>query len=570
MQEIKKIIAKILEKELKKNDFSSQQIIELLENPPSKDLGDLAFPTFKLASIFKKNPKDIALELVGKIKLEKGIKEAKAIGPYVNFFIDENFLAQNPLKKALKEKIGYNNTNKGKKIVIEYSQPNTNKPLHVGHLRNNSLGMSVSRLLEMTGGKITKVDLFNDRGIHICQSMLAYKKWGNNSTPEKENLKSDHFVGKFYVMYHQKEKEQPELKEELTQMLQNWENGDKETLLLWKKMNVWAEKGFMQTYKDFGSEFDERFKESEIYLQAKPIIELGVKQKVFEKDEHGAIICDLEKWNLGKKTILRADGTSIYITQDLALGVQKNKKFKPNKSIYVVASEQNTYFQQLFKVIELLGFPWHNTLYHLSYGLVNLPEGKLKSREGKVIDADTLMKSMQDLAKEEIMKRNKDLPAKEIEKRAKEISLCAIKFFMLKTDPIKDMLFNPNEAISFEGDSGPYVQYTYARAKSILRKAKKSKQSKAKEQLTEEEKQVLAKISLFEEKIIEAAESYSPSKIANYLLELCGLFNSFYHKHKVIDEHNEYFKTRLEIVQATANIIKNGLYALNINSLEEM
>ncbi len=570
MQKLKEIVSKVLENAIAQKGFESAAIIGMLEQPPNKEMGDLAFPAFKLAGIFRKSPKDIALELAGKIKLENGIKKAVAAGPYVNFFVDEDFLAKGTLKAPKDKLFGYTKKNAKKVFVLEYSQPNTNKPLHIGHLRNNAIGMSVANLLEMTGAKVVKADLFNDRGIHICQSMLAYKKWGNNSTPEKEKIKSDHFVGKFYVMYHQKEKEMPELKDELSEMLLKWEKGDKETKELWKKMNKWAEQGFMQTYKEFGSEFDIRFRESQIYKKAKPIVEMGLKKKVFFRDENNAIVCGLEKFGLGKKTIMRADGTSIYVTQDLALAVEKYKKFKPHKSLFVVASEQNTYFRQLFKIIELLGFSWHTSLHHLSYGLVNLPEGKLKSREGKVIDADTMIEDLKRLAGEEVKKRYPDIAKKELEKRAKEIGLCAIKFYMLKTELPKDILFDPKQAVSFEGDTGPYVQYTFARAKSIERHALKAKKSKQELDLTEEEKAILALLSVFEEKISEAAEHMAPNRVANYLLELSSAFNTFYHKHRVIDENNEYSQTRLEIVYATANALKNGMHALNIGVLEEM
>ncbi|MDO8634270.1 MAG: arginine--tRNA ligase [archaeon] len=570
MLELKKLVSKALEKELKVHGFSGEQILEMLEAPPSKELGDIAFPVFKLAPIYKKAPVEIAKELAAKIQPGKEITKVMPAGPYVNFFVDQSFLGKKTLEDVFGKNFGESTANKGKKIVLEYSQPNTNKPLHVGHLRNNALGMAISNLLELTGAKVTKVDLFNDRGIHICQSMLAYKKWGNNSNPEKEGLKSDHFVGKFYVLYHKMEKELPELKEELTEMLQNWEKGDKETLVLWKKMNAWAENGFLETYKEFGSEFDHRFKESEFFRQAQPIIELGVKKGVFVKDEENSVICDLEGFGLGKKTILRADGTSVYVTQDLALAKIKFDKFRFDRSVYVVASEQNTYFKQLFKILELLGFAWSSKLFHLSYGLVNLREGKLKSREGKIIDADNLIKDVKELARKEIVSRFPGLPEKEVEKRAREICLAAIKFYMLKTDAVKDTLFEPDKTVSFEGDTGPYLQYTYARAKSIERKAKSAKKSKEQTAFSEEENAVLALISRFPEIVSASAEGFSTHTLANYLLELASSFNSFYHKQRVISDQNEFYPQRLELVKATAVVLKKGLNALNINVLEEM
>ncbi|MBI4044374.1 MAG: arginine--tRNA ligase [Candidatus Diapherotrites archaeon] len=570
MLEVKKSVSRALEKELKANGFSAEQILEMLEVPPSKELGDIAFPVFKLAPIYKKSPVEIAKELASKIRPGKEITKIRPEGPYVNFFVDQEFLSKNTLKEVFSADFGKGNANNGKKIVLEYSQPNTNKPLHVGHLRNNALGMAVSNLLGLTGAKVTKVDLFNDRGIHICQSMLAYKKWGNGSTPEKEGLKSDHFVGKFYVLYHKMEKELPELKGELSEMLQNWENSDKETLALWKKMNAWAEEGFLETYKEFGSEFDNRFKESEFFRQAQPIIELGVKKGIFAKDEDNSVVCDLEKFGLGKKIIMRGDGTSVYVTQDLALAKKKFDMYKFDKSVYVVASEQNTYFKQLFKILELLGFQWSGKLFHLSYGLVNLREGKLKSREGKIIDADNLIKDVTGLARKEIVSRFPDLPEKEVEKRAREIGLAAIKFYMLKTDAVKDILFEPAKAVSFEGDTGPYLQYTYARAKSIERKAKSAKRSKEQTAFSEEENAVLSLISRFPEIVSASAEGFSTHTLANYLLELASAFNSFYHKHRVISDKNEFYPQRLELVKGTAIVLKKGLNALNISVLEEM
>lgn len=570
MLEVKKSVSKALEKELKAHGLSADEILVSLEVPPNKDLGDIAFPVFKLASIYKKSPVEIAKDLAAKMQPGKEITKVRPTGPYVNFFVDQNFLSNKTLKDVFGKDFGKGNQNKGKKIILEYSQPNTNKPLHVGHLRNNALGMAISNLLELTGAKVTKVDLFNDRGIHICQSMLAYKKWGNNSTPEKEGMKSDHFVGKFYVLYHKMEKDLPSLKDELTQMLQAWEKGDKETLALWKKMNTWAEKGFLETYKEFGSEFDHRFKESEFFREAQPIIELGLKKGVFVKDDENSVVCDLERFNLGKKTILRGDGTSIYVTQDLALAKKKFDMYKFDKSVYVVASEQNTYFKQLFKILELLGFPWGDKLFHLSYGLVNLAEGKLKSREGKIIDADNLIKDVKELARKEIISRFPKLSEKEVEKRAHEIGLASIKFYMLKTDSVKDTLFEPLKAVSFEGDTGPYLQYTYARAKSIERKVKTAKKSKEKIVFSEEENSVLALVSRFPEVISASANGFSTHTLANYLLELAASFNSFYHKHRVISEQNEFFPERLELVKATAIVLKKGLNALNINVLEEM
>ncbi|MEK6941863.1 MAG: arginine--tRNA ligase [archaeon] len=572
MDEFRQSIAKALESAIGLKGFDEKTIFGMLESPPAKELGDAAFPAFKLAPLLKKAPKDIAQEIVEKLKLPKEISEAKAIGPYVNFFFSKEALAKDILADILsqKESFGKNKYFGGKKIVVEYSQPNTNKPLHIGHLRNNALAMSAGMLLEKSGAKVKRVDLFNDRGIHICQSMLAYQKWGNNGSPEKEKMKSDHFVGKFYVLYHQKEKELPELKTELQEMLQKWEKGDKKVLVLWKKMNKWAEDGFKKTYKDFGSRFDKRYKESAIYKKAKPIIEQGLKKGIFFCDEKGAVLCDLEKFGLGKKTILREDGTSIYITQDLALAKLKFEDFKFDRSVYVVASEQRTYFLQLFKILELLGFGFADKLFHLSYGLVNLPEGKLKSREGKIVDADGLIFDLTELSRKEILSRYMGLSKKEVEKRAAAIALGAIKFYMLKTDPVKDVLFDPAKAISFDGDSGPYVMYSYARAKSILRKEAAPKKFDAALLAAESEKGILSLLNNFETVVMQSAKGFAPSKLCNYLLELSSAFNTFYHKEPVLTAEKNVKGARLALVKAVSVVLASGLKLLNITPLEEM
>ena len=572
MDDFKKEVAQVLSDAIESKEFSAQKIFEILETPPSKEFGDLAFPTFKLAPHYKREPTEIAKELAEKLDLIPPIVQAKAVGPYINFFISKELLAKDVLTQILKEKenFGKNNEFAGQKILIEYSQPNTNKPLHVGHLRNNSIAMSVSFLLEKSGAKVKRVDLFNDRGIHICQSMLAYKKWGKNKTPKQAKLKSDHFVGKYYVLYHQKEKENSKLKEELTVMLLKWEKGDKKTILLWKKMNKWAEDGFKQTYKDFGSKFDKIYRESEIFKSAMPAIEMGLKKGVFEKEASGAVIADLKKYGLGKKTVLRADGTSIYLTQDIALAQKKFDYFKFDKSIYVVASEQRTYFLQLFKILELLGFAWSNKLFHLSYGLVNLREGKLKSREGKIIDADTLIYDLISLSEKEIQKRYDKLSKKEVKKRASAISLAAIKFYMLKTDSKKDVLFEPERAVSFEGDTGPYIMYTYARAKSILRKQKEPKKFDPALLTHEHEKDILTLINKFQSVLEQSSSNFSPHKLCTYLLELSSAFNSFYHKLPVLKEEKKIKEARLALVKATSIVLSIGLKQLNIEPLEQM
>ncbi len=570
MAEVKGEIAKQLEKAVEKK-LSAQEIEALLEVPPQPELGDFAFPCFKLSSILKRGPQEISKDLSEKVSLPKTVEKAVSVGPYLNFFVKRDWIAGQAISRVLKEKdsFGASKMGKGKKVMVEYSSPNTNKPLHVGHLRNDSNGMAVSNLLEATGHKVTKANLINDRGIHISKSMLAYQKWGKNRKPNK---KSDHFVGDFYVLFNEHAKKNPSLETEAQFLLKKWENSDKETLALWKKMNKWAFDGFRETYNNFGSRFDVWLKESDFFNKAKPLIQKGLDSGVFFEDDNGAIVARLEHHNLPDKVVQRADGTSIYITNDLALTKHKFEKFKLDKAIWVVGSEQNLYFQQLFRIFEQLGFKWAKQCKHHTYGMVYLPEGKMKSREGTVVDADDLMDEVSALAEKEIKKRYPKLSKAEREKRAKAISLAAIKFYMLRIDEIKDLYFNPKETISFEGETGPYLQYSYARAKSILRKAGKAAKKPDLSLLQSDfEKQIVTMLYNFPETVEKAASSLRPHKICNFLVELASVFNSFYHNTPVIKaETPELASARLALVEATAQVLKNGLKLLNIQPIEKM
>ncbi len=552
----------------KVSDIEASKIMALIEIPPDKKLGDFSVPCFALAK--GTNPVQKASELAEKISKPKFVSVIKTAGPYLNFFLDETVFSKGCIESILREKGSYGKSEigKGKKVMVEYSAPNTNKPLHVGHLRNDCIGMSVSRIFEFTGHKVTKANLVNDRGIHICQTMLAYQKFAEGKTPQSEGVKGDKFVGNLYVKFNQAVKENPALQEEAVESLQKWEAKDKKTLVLWKKMRSWVLGGFNETYARLGSEFDEFFFESDFYDKAKPLIELGLKKKVFEKDKNGAIIARLKKYGLSDKTVLRADGTSIYISNDLALTKYKEEKFRLDTNIWCVANEQNLYFKQLFKIFELLGFKWSKNCEHLNYGLVFLPEGKMKSREGKVIDADDLLLEIKELALIEIKKRYPKLSEKEAVERAEAISLAAIKFAMLRIDHKKDFTFVPEQSISFEGESGPYLQYTYARCKSILRKAGKSKKPDFKLLTGEKEKELLKLLVAFPETINKALESRSPHLICHYLLSLASEFNAFYHETRVIGSEAE--PARLALVESVSIVLKNGLNALNISVLEEM
>ncbi|MBW2986765.1 arginine--tRNA ligase [Candidatus Woesearchaeota archaeon] len=550
-----------------------------LEVPPNPKLGDYAFTCFALAKDKKKNPVEIAKEFAEKIKPDDYILEVKSTGPYINFFINKAKLAEDTAKNIHKKKDKYGHSDIGHKevVVIEYPGPNTNKPLHIGHMRNMALGVSMANIFESQGCKIKKVNIINDRGIHICKSMLAYQKWGEKKTPESQKRKSDHFVGDYYVMFNNKLKENPKLEEEAQEMLRSWEAGDKEVRALWKKMNSWAFKGFDKTYKHFGlSKFDKEYFESETYKKGREIVLEGVEKGLFKKRKDDAIFIDLSKEGLGEKVLLRPDGTSVYVTQDLYVAVQRYNDFKFDKSIYVVATEQNYHFKVLFTLLKKLGYKWADGCYHFAYGMVHLPEGKMKSREGTVVDADDLMLEMEDLAREKIAERHKDLEEETVHERGTFVGLAAIKFYLLKIDAIKDMTFKPEESISFEGDTGPYLQYTHARACSILRKAKES-------DLTPDlkidfnllnnpsETALVQALAEFPDKTKEACVSMRPHIIAQYLLTLGRAFNEFYHAcHCLNEENKELAKARLLLIDCSRQVIKNGLNLLGIYAPEEM
>ncbi|MBN2141758.1 arginine--tRNA ligase [Candidatus Woesearchaeota archaeon] len=569
----RKDVISLLEKETK---LSKEDIDKVLEVPPDPKLGDFAFPCFVLAKQFKKAPQAIAQELAGKVKSHGAVERAEAVGPYLNFFLDKNRLAHQVLQKVLECGSLYGSgADKKETVMIEYPAPNTNKPLHLGHARNMLLGNSICNILGFAGFKAVPVDLVNDRGVHICKSMLAYKKWGKGKEPGK-GKKPDHFVGDYYVLYGQKEKEDPKIEEEAKALLKKWEDGDKDTLTLWKKMRKWALDGFHETYKAMGVHHKKTYYESELYTHGKELILEGVKKGVFRRDPEGAVYADLEKDKLGKKYLLRDDGTSIYITQDIYLAKKKFDDFQMDRSVYVVGNEQRYHFQVLFKLLEMLGMPFAKKCYHLSYGMISLPEGKMKSREGTVVDTDNLMEDVQKLAGEEIKKRHEDLSAKEVAKRSKMIGLGAIKFFILKYDPMKDFVYNPKESVSFEGETGPYVQYAHARICSIFRQAgkkwepKESEISKFKYE-HEKEHRLITLLNSYPAVIRESAEKYNPSLVAKYAIELTQEFGSFYQECQVLKaDNNQVKEARLTLIWCTRTVLQSALSMLGIEAPEEM
>lgn len=484
----------------------------------------------------------------------------------------------------------------GKTIMVEYSSPNTNKPLHLGHIRNNLLGWSVAKLLQVNGNKVMKVNLVNDRGIHICKSMYAWKVLGNGETPQSSGKKGDHLVGDYYVAFNnlykqevdqliaggmskeEAEKNAPSLKA-AQEMLFKWEQGDPEVVDLWKTMNGWVYEGFDKTYKDLGINFDRTYYESQTYLSGKALVQKGLEAGIFEHQEDGSVWCDLTADGLDRKLLLRGDGTSVYMTQDLGTAEQRFKEYNLDEHIYVVGNEQNYHFQVLKLILGKLGFSWADNIYHLSYGMVELPEGKMKSREGTVVDADDLLAAMYETAKETSMELGKidNLSSQEQDELFRMISLGALKYFILKVDPKKTMLFDPKESIDFNGNTGPFIQYTHARIKSILRKADEqgmphsAADLSSEAELSPKEIRIIKILNTFPSKIAEAGAAFSPALIANYAYDLAKEFNQYYHDTPILREENKnVLSCRLVLVENIARVLSKAMSILGITLPERM
>ena len=484
----------------------------------------------------------------------------------------------------------------GKTIMVEFSSPNTNKPLHLGHIRNILLGWSVSRLLEANGHKVMKVNLVNDRGIHICKSMLAWLKTGNGETPESSGKKGDHLVGDCYVAFNniyrkevedlvaggmpkeEAEKNAPSLKE-AQDMLLKWEKGDEEVVSLWKKMNSWVYAGFDKTYEDLGISFDRTYYESQTYLLGKALVRKGLDMGIFEKEADGSVWCDLTSDGLDRKLLLRGDGTSVYMTQDLGTAEQRFSEYNLDEHIYVVGNEQNYHFQVLKLILKKLGFAWSDNIYHLSYGMVELPEGKMKSREGTVVDADDLLEKMYNTAKETSLELGKLDNMSESEQDAlfRKLSLGALKYFIIKVDPKKTMLFDPKESIDFNGNTGPFIQYTHARIKSILRKAGERGIVYGPDAVSDDiclsakEIRLIKLIDMYPDKVAEGGQAHSPAVIANYAYELAKEFNQYYHDTPVLREEDEaLLKYRLALLSTVAGVLVKAMDILGIQLPERM
>ncbi len=555
-------------------------------NPDFK--GDFTFVCFPFVRLSKKKPEDTAAEIGAFLKESiQQVDGFNVVKGFLNIEISDNYWMERFAVHAL----GVSNKNSGK-VMVEYSSPNTNKPLHLGHIRNNLLGYSVSKILEASGYEVVKANLINDRGIHICKSMLAWKHYGNGETPESSGLKGDHLVGKYYVEFDKQykqqiadlvatgvekelaEKEAPLMKE-AQEMLRQWEAGNEEVISLWKMMNAWVYQGFDVTYKNLGVEFDKFYYESNTYVLGKDLIEEGLAKGVFFKKADNSVWIDLTDEGLDEKLVLRGDGTSVYITQDIGTAQLKYDEYHCQKSIYVVGNEQDYHFKVLFLILKKLGKEWSDGLHHLSYGMVDLPSGKMKSREGTVVDADDLMADMIVAAREKTEELGKTDNLSESEKNElyTTLGLGALKFFILKVDPQKRMLFNPEESIDLQGDTGPFVQYTYARIQSMFRAAQAEdiNATYTIEVARESEINLIKKLLDYEAEVLKAASTYSPAIIIAYALQLAKAFNRLYNDVSILKESNtDLRRFRLKLAGDTAATIKQLLSLIGMHCPERM
>jgi arginyl-tRNA synthetase len=553
--------------------------------------GQITIVTFPFTKFSRKGPEQTGNEIGEYLKNElKEVTAFNVIKGFLNISISDEYWISQLYNQILPDDFAVAKPN-GQKVMVEYSSPNTNKPLHLGHIRNNLLGYSVAQILSAAGYEVVKTNLVNDRGIHICKSMLAWQKFGNGETPESSGLKGDHLVGKYYVLFDKTYKTQiEELKaesqseeeakknapviKEAQQMLQKWEAGDQEVIDLWKTMNSWVYAGFADTYKQLGVSFDKYYYESNTYLLGKDIIDEGLQKGVFFKKPDGSVWIDLTPDGLDEKLVLRSDGTSVYITQDLGTAQLKYNDFHMDKSIYVVGNEQDYHFKVLFLILRKLGKAGADGLFHLSYGMVDLPSGKMKSREGTVVDADDLMEEMETTAKEqtEAMGKVEAFTAEEKLQLYHTIGMGALKYFLLKVDPKKRLLFDPNESVDFQGHTGPFIQYTHARIKSVLSRADYEPNYNVEiTELAGVERDLIILLAQFPEVINTAAAEYSPAVIANYVYELAKAYNKFYHEKSILQAEDEILKQfRLQLSASSAKVISKAMNLLGIDVPERM
>ena len=555
--------------------------------------GDYTFVMFPYLRVTKKGPEQSAEELGSYLKEKVAeVTDFNVVKGFLNLVIADTYWTTFLQQETTNTDYGKTEAGKGQKVMVEYSSPNTNKPLHLGHIRNNLLGYSVAEVLKANGYEVIKANLVNDRGIHICKSMLAWQKFGAGETPESTGMKGDHLVGKYYVIFDKEykkeieglvlggmDKEQAEKSAPLIlqaqEMLRKWEAGDEEVVSLWKTMNGWVYDGFAKTYERMGVNFDQYYYESDTYLLGKNIVNEGLEKGTFYKKEDGSVWADLTDAKLDHKLLLRKDGTSVYMTQDIGTADLKYSDHHADKSIYVVGNEQDYHFNVLFEICKRMGKPYAEGMFHLSYGMVDLPSGKMKSREGTVVDADDLMDEMHATAKNltEELGKTEGFTDAEMHNLYETIGFGALKYYLLKVDPQKRMLFNPEESVDFQGHTGPFIQYTHARIKSVLRNADAAEVNapytiKA---LHPAEKDILVALYKFPAEVEEAGKNYSPALVANYIYEVAKLYNTFYHEHSVLKEEDKDTRVfRLHLCQLTAQVISFGLQLLGIKAPERM
>ena len=566
---------RLLKQEFEMTEVDTSQF--KFETPPDVKMGHIAFACFPLAKMARQAPQKIAEILAQHWGSDSHFQRVEAAGPYLNFFFNPDFLAAQLLPQGIEnEQYGENDSGAGKTVMVEYSSPNTNKPLHLGHGRNNLMGMVISNLLAKNGYQIVKANLVNDRGVHICKSMLAYRNWGGAETPESKNMRGDKLVGDYYVLYDQKAKENPDLNEEVQEMLLAWESGDEATVELWRKMNGWVLDGFRQTYRRMGAEFDRYYYESETYKGGKEQVQAALEKGICYQEPNGAIAIDLDEEKLGRKILLRGDGTAVYMTQDINTTVTKFQDYDLDGCLFVVANEQDNHFRVLFTILKKFGYKWADRCEHVSYGMITLPEGKMKSREGTVVDLEDLMDEMRQMALVELKARaaaDPDRTEQELDQVAEAIGLAAIKFFILKTNAIKEISFNPKESLSFDGATGPYLQYTHARICSIFRKAGQRPNSVTVNGYAwnEDEINVMVQLARFPDVLKQSASDRNPALLCNYVYELCRLFNKFYYEHPILKAESDLtVQGRMQLCLTVKNVLKTNLDLLGIVALEKM
>lgn len=553
--------------------------------------GDLTVVVFPFLKFSKTNPVETGNQ-IGEVlcaELDE-VESFNVIKGFLNLSLNQdNWNAL--LNKVSNDSFGTIQKEEKQTLMVEYSSPNTNKPLHLGHIRNNFLGYSVAEILKAAGNEVIKTQIINDRGIHICKSMISWLKFGNGDTPESTGMKGDHLVGKYYVEFDKHYKVEMEAlmadgmsKEEAMQeaplfkeaqlMLKKWEQGDKEVVELWEKMNSWVYEGFKSTYEAMGVDFDKLYYESDTYLLGKQVVEEGLSKGVFYKREDGSVWCDLTDEGLDEKLVLRKDGTAVYMTQDIGTAIERDKDFSINGMIYTVGNEQEYHFKVLFLILKKLGYSFYEGLHHLSYGMVELPSGKMKTREGTVVDADDLMKEMVDTAAKATEEKGKldGYSDEEIAEINRKVGMAAIKYFLLKVDPRKGLLFDPNDSIDFNGNTGPFILFNCVRTKSLLRKfGSDSYKGAQSDEISEKEKAIIAKLADYEKTIELAAKNYSPAIIANYTYDLAKEYSQFYASHNILNEENEVLKLfRLNITAQVGVILEKALVLLGVEVPDRM